>query len=56
MICNNSIQEAKYSGVEVDVKCTDGKEIKKPAGSTNKMTQPLLTDEDADVVIRSDSQ
>ena len=50
------MQEAKYSAVKVEVKCANGKEIKKSASNTtSKITQPLLTDEDADIVIRSAS-
>lgn len=50
MLC---AQEATYSDVKVDVKCDDGREIPRPAKNVSSQpTRPLLTDEDADIVLR----
>eukprot|EP00892_Ulva_mutabilis_P003386 jgi/Ulvmu1/1419/UM011_0148.1 len=45
---------ATYTPVKVDVKCADGKELKRPKTNTTvRINQPVLTDEDADIVLRS---
>lgn len=47
------LQEAKYSAVQVDVKCADGKELPRPAkNTTSPQVRPLITDGEADEVLR----
>lgn len=45
--------QRKYSAVEVEVKCANGEKIHRPArNDTSQSNRPLLTDGDADVIIR----